>query len=129
MTCADECPIDARQLHRELLCPGLPSPVVLSLTDTPSQRVRSLARFRSTDPGPCVQCPDRIRVMWTVLWSVWVPSTRSLTRPSSHRAADCPDFARAACIHLHAANLGAGGRSQRCGPVEVREMGNWEMGP
>ncbi len=101
-----------------------------SLTvDTPSPRVRSLVRVRSVDPGPRVQCPVSIRVMGTVLWSVWVPSTRSLTRPSSDRSADCPDFARAACIHLHAAKLGAGGRSQRGGPVAVREVDIWEMGP
>ncbi len=36
------------------------------------------------------------------MWSIGGPPPRSLTRPSSDRAADAPDFARAACIQLRA---------------------------
>ena len=69
---------------------GLPSPMRSSLTATPSPRVdrpRALHGVPATDqsdPWRTVESPGT--------------STHSLTRPSSDRAADCPDFARAACI-------------------------------
>ena len=69
---------------------GLPSPMRSSLTAAPSPRVdrpRALHGVPATDqsdPWRTVESPGT--------------STHSLTRPSSDRAADCPDFARAACI-------------------------------
>ena len=69
---------------------GLPSPMRSSLTATPSPRVD---RPRALHGVPATDQSDP----WRTVESQGT-STHSLTRPSSDRAADCPDFARAACI-------------------------------
>ncbi len=51
-------------------------------------------------------------VTWVVLWSTGGPPSRSLKRPSSDRATDDPDFARAAWIQLHANARFASGSSR-----------------
>ena len=104
--------------------PWLPSPAGSSLTDTPSPRAAHASKGVSV-PGPRVQCPTRIRSdQRVVLWSIGTPSPRSLTRPSSDRAADCPDFARAACIRHHAAILSTPAASRGVSPVARRDVGN-----
>jgi len=104
--------------------PLAPSPADSSLTDTPSPRAAHASKGVSV-PGPRVQCPTRIRSdQRVVLWSIGTPSPRSLTRPSSDRAADCPDFARAACIRHHAAILSTPAASRGVSPVARRDVGN-----
>ena len=100
---------------------GLPSPMRSSLTATPSPRVD---RPRALHGVPATDQSDP----WRTVESQGT-STHSLTRPSSDRAADCPDFARAACICPHAANWVPEADPSGAGPVAVREGRNFFRHP
>jgi hypothetical protein len=100
---------------------GLPSPMGSSLTAAPSPRVvrpralRGVLAADQSDPRRTVESPGT--------------STHSLTRPSSDRASDCPDFARAACICPLAANRVPEADPSGAGPVAVREGRNFFRHP
>ena len=118
LTCVDERPSDATAVTSgAALPPGFRVPWIRPSPTRPA---------RGYVPWSRVLCPRASRAVpgshqSDVSRTVEPPGTsaRSLTRPSSDRAADCPDFARAACIHLLAASLGAEARSQRGGARRV----------